>query len=221
MLVKIRFDSNRILNIGAVYRSPTSTADNDQNLLNLINKLSKSNGEELLIIGDFNYRNINWNTNTLGMNNTASEENFLNCIRSNLLTQHITSPTRARGSDTPSLLDLVISNYNFIENIHNLSPIGKSDHSVLHIVCDFNFEYIPRPRLNFNKGDYDGLRTFISNRLNQEDSRLIYLGNDVENQWQFLKKSIDTGVQNFIPVTVNAWANNNRQEKSPLPPETN
>ena len=49
--------------------------------------------------------------------------------------QHITFPTRARGSNEPSLLDLVISNDDFIDNIEYLSPLGKSDHSVLSISC--------------------------------------------------------------------------------------
>jgi len=70
------------------------------------------------------------------------------------LSQHVDSPTRARGDDTPHILDLVITNEPFVDNIEYLAPLGKSDHSVLIVTC-----YIQGHRsadtfakLNFSKG---------------------------------------------------------------------
>jgi hypothetical protein len=80
------------------------------------------------MIGDFNYKNIDWVNHLTNTHSSLSEKKFLNNLQDNLLTQHVTFPTRARGSDVPSTLDLVISNNDFIDNISNLSPLGKSDH---------------------------------------------------------------------------------------------
>ena len=55
--------------------------------------------------------------------------------------QHGNFPTRARGTDTPHLLDLVITDDQLINNIDPLPPLGKSDHVVLMIETNiFNSE---------------------------------------------------------------------------------
>ena len=54
-------------------------------------------------------------------------------MQANLLMQHVDTPTRARGMDTPRILDLVITNNDIIDSINYLAPLGKSDHSVLII----------------------------------------------------------------------------------------
>jgi len=54
------------------------------------------------------------------------------------LHQYIDTPTRARGMSIPHLLDFVISDEEFIENIDFQAPLGKSDHSVLLISCNVN-----------------------------------------------------------------------------------
>ena len=41
---------------------------------------------------------------------------FLKVIRKNFLTQHIRNPTRSRGTNEPSILDLVLSDENFISD---------------------------------------------------------------------------------------------------------
>ena len=64
-------------------------------------------------------------------------EEFLEVIRKNFLTQHIRNPTRSRGTNKPSILDLVLSDENFISGIDYLSSLGKSDHSVMRFSCNF------------------------------------------------------------------------------------
>ena len=182
IVIQIKFQPNKTLNIVSCYRSPTSTRENDNDLVNIINKICTSKNQDLLIVGDFNYRNINWKDSVVSSSNSISEIGFVECVNLNFLTQHIDFPTRARGDDTPSTLDLVISNNNFIDNINNLSPIGKSDHSVLHIVCYFQFKYATKHKLNFNKGDYDILRSLVNDKLNSQDAKLIYSNNCVEDQ---------------------------------------
>jgi len=83
---------------------------------------------------------------------------FLEVIRKNFLTQHIRNPTRSRGINKPSILDVVLSDENFISDIDYLSPLGKSDHSVLRFSCNFSSsDKCLGEQLNYAKGDYVGL----------------------------------------------------------------
>ena len=81
----------------------------------------------------FNYPDIHWETLYPGSENDSSEESkFIDCIQDNLLTQHIDRPTRVRGTDTPHILDLILTNdEKLISSIEYESPLGKSDHAVL------------------------------------------------------------------------------------------
>jgi len=65
-----------------------------------------------LIVGDFNYCNIDWKSWTGG----NDEAKFLSCLRNNILLQHVTEPTRFRASDEPHTLDLILSDEHFISN---------------------------------------------------------------------------------------------------------
>ena len=58
---------------------------------------------------------------------------FLDCLRKNYLIQFVDQPTRYRPSNRPSTL---IGSDDFIDNIQYLSPVGKSDHSVLYFSCN-------------------------------------------------------------------------------------
>jgi len=84
---------------------------------------------------------------------------FLNMLHKLLLKQHVNFPTRARGADILMLLDLVITDDQFVHNVDTLAPLGKSDHAVLMIQTDvFSSGPITKQKFNYDKGDYDGLR---------------------------------------------------------------
>jgi len=123
--------------ISCIYRSPSSNADNDSLLCHLINQICAHRNNELIIVGDFNFRDIDWDK-WESTNNNKGENLFLSNLRDNFLFQHVHTPTRARGSQTPHILDLVITKDEILENIEILAPLGKSDHAVLLISCNLN-----------------------------------------------------------------------------------
>ena len=45
--------------IGCIYRSPHSNADNNQNLHNLLKNMCAQKPSHILILGDFNFKEIN------------------------------------------------------------------------------------------------------------------------------------------------------------------
>ena len=89
-------------------------------------------------MGDFNCKYIEWK---IGNTNIEQETNPNNCLlktcRDCYLEQIVDQNTRARGDNTPSLIDLILC-YDpaEIENLKYLSPLGKSDH------CIILFDYI-------------------------------------------------------------------------------
>ena len=141
--------------------------------------------------------------NHVALNHSSiSEKKFVSNLQDNLLTQHVTFATRARGTDHPSILDLVLANNDIIDNIANLSPLGKSDHSVLMIECSINFFANKKQKLNLNKGDYNGLTNFIQNEFHSaKANNILDNKNCVEAQWQFFKNSLINGIEKYIPVT--------------------
>jgi len=77
----------------------------------------------------FNFPEINWDFKHSN-NNSYSSTLFLDTIQNLLITQHVDFPTHARSKDTPHILDLVITDGQFVNNIEELAPLGKSNHSV-------------------------------------------------------------------------------------------
>jgi len=88
-------------------RDPLSVStENDRKTIEYIDILCARNGNKL-IMGDFSWLNINWNTWETSSN---IEGKFVDCLRKNFLIQHINTPTRVRGTDTLHVLDLVMMN---------------------------------------------------------------------------------------------------------------
>ena len=81
-------------------------------------------------MGDFNFKEINWDSNTTNSITENIAYSFLDMC--NDLYQHVNQPTRFRGNDEPSILDLVFTDEEgMIDNINHQSPLGMIDHEVL------------------------------------------------------------------------------------------
>ena len=81
--------------------------------------LSEVHSKNLVLMGDFNYGNIDWNTLQPGLSATADTVIFLDCIEINCLTQHVKEPTRGT-----SILDLLITKDPDI--VHEVQLLDKS-----------------------------------------------------------------------------------------------
>ena len=203
LCVQIKNNSKIILNIVTVYRSPNSTVENDLLLIELLTWLNKTFPSSLLIMGDFNFPGINWTTWTAKSSNNSQENKFLSGIRDNLFLQYVQSPTRARGADTANILDLVLANEDFVGEILNLSPLGKSDHSVLQFNCSLICNKLSiNNRLNLNKGDFPRLRTFLTREWSAD---FTGCEGNVDKVWNKFKTILFDGIERFIPIVSNNW----------------
>jgi len=209
LVVQIMCGSKSIITVAVIYRSPSSNAGNDSFLCDLLSELNVRFSGQFLCVGDFNYGNINWSDWTIAGGSNSPAGRFISCLRKNLLQQHVLFPTRARGSQTPKTLDLVIGNDDIVSDVISLSPLGKSDHSVLHCVCNVTETDLKiTNKLNYSKGDYDGLRTFVCDKL--YDCSVFDVNddnnNDIESMWSHFKTTLKMAVDKFIPVSQpNIW----------------
>ena len=113
-----------------IYRSDSGSLENNDNLIELIKEACGKGYSRLLIMGDFNYPDTDWATWNVGSEDSA-EAKILNCFQDNYLYQHVDRPTRIRGCDRPSVLDLILSNDDYVTDLEYQSKLGKSDHVVL------------------------------------------------------------------------------------------
>lgn len=209
--IKLR-DSDKLI-FGTIYRSPNSEPDNNSKLLDLLEEIDALRASHILIVGDFNYPSINWRTgNATGPDGHPAQQ-LHDKVQDCFWVQKVEQPTRKRGQDRPSLLDLIITNdSNLIEDINYESPIGNSDH------CLLSFEYkcyIDRPKIKVkkyfhNKTDFNNIR----NLLNLDwDNILLPNGpqTDIDEIWSIFEKVINSAQDKSIP---NKLVNAERKKRS-------
>ena len=179
-----------------VYRSPTSTLPEDES----INEFIKTNGQlkqypHQLIVGDFNRKEINWETLHSPSENDCR---FIEAVRDSYLSQRVTDPTRGRGSDAPSLLDLAFcSNDQAVKSIDVCPPLGKSDHSLIKIVYQSHpDEFLGRTVKSYEKADFKTMKEKLS--IDWE-SFFEKCEGDVNLMWKKFKSYYDKVEAEYIP----------------------
>lgn len=197
---------------GCVYRSPASTYENNRNLENMLRSVSDMNCKHLVIVGDLNYPNINWQDLVSDEREGSDSDLFVECLRDCFLTQHVDKPTRFRGDQKPSILDLILTNEeNVVSDVQYLAPVGSSDH------CTLLFEYICKvqktesitKKFKYDKGDYDGMREYLGNQEWNEGF------DDLSEQesWNKFSNILEEAMKEFIPIHT---SKGNRKRKHQL-----
>jgi len=125
-------------------------ADNDRTLLDTLTEVCN---RPLLLMGDFNYSDIDWSTSYRG---SAASQRFVDSVEDGFLTQHVLD-----GTCNGAILDLVISSEpDMIDRVSVLYKFSSSDHNLLQwevklspVVSAFNCS-----RLDYTRADFDGIR---------------------------------------------------------------
>jgi len=196
--LELQCDLEKLL-IGVFYRSPNNSLESDEELNLLINQLCNKFKCKKIFVGDFNFSHINWDSLQSTRCSCVSCNKFVGTVQKNFLLQHVQTVTRARGSDTPHLLDLVITDtQDIIQDIKTHSPLGKSDHAVLRIACklDTHIKVNCTGKMNYGKGDYESLRKSLDINWIQV---LDNFDNDVDKMWTYFKNCLITNTQKYIP----------------------
>ncbi len=175
--VNINISRGQHLLVGCVYRSPSSIQENNILLSLLINQSLETKPTHLLIMGDMNYSDINWDlrSSQKAQDEVSGEFLFLKALDDLYLHQHCREPRRIREGQRATLDDLIITQEETeITELEYLSPLGKSDRVVLSFKYMLKGNYVESPveQLNYYKADYPaiqkGLRTIEWKQLFEE-----------------------------------------------------
>ena len=156
------------------------------------------NYEHQVIVGDFNRKDINWNTVS-----SSSEDNckFIEATRDSFLTQDILSPTRGRGTNDPSLLDLFFtSNEENIESVEMHAPLGKSDHSMIKVLYRSQPENLPERKVcNYAKADFVKMKEKLDIDWG---TYLNECADDIDTVWQKFINKFEQADRECIPIKI-------------------
>ena len=213
----IKLKQGDCLSFSCIYRSPTlsnNTKEKSAELNSLISNIAKDKKySHRCIIGDFNFKDIDWKLWKSSKGDHSDEEKFIKTLQDSFLYQHILEPTRRRGNDNPSTLDLVLTDEaTQVSDIIYDAPLGKSDHSTL--VFEFNCymdHQLPSEKYNYKRGDYESMITYIneSNWVNHFKS-VANSCSSVEVLWSEIKGKLhylrDKFVQKFKSTNKPHWS---------------
>ena len=199
--ISIRLLSQDKLLLGGIYRSPsTDITTSTKQLSSLLKIVTDTNPSHLIIMGDFNYPEIDWNYTISRAAGIHPSHIFLHSIQDSLLYQHVTQPTRHRLGESPNTLDLIITNEEgMINKINPLPPIGNSDHICLNVFPSMYTEepMAPQPRLNLFKGNYGK----ISEGMQSIDWDTTLQGQPFTDAYRAFCNILKEKTEQHIPIT--------------------
>ena len=172
--------------IGVCYRSPRAEVNEVEDLYDCIRRHAE---DALVIMGDFNYGDINWEN----METKGDGSEFIDLVQDCYMTQHVKEATRANR-----ILDLILSNDpEMVEDVRLYCPIANSDHNVIMftILAGRERKSSKQEGYNFHKADYGR----ICEELASIDWKRYLDGNNVENIWQKIKEELAKCVEKYVP----------------------
>ena len=116
--IKLILNCNQCLLLGVAYRPDKGGLDCMSKICESMYKIDTT---DVVLFGDFNARDIDWNYNT---SVSAIGNTLLTAVDDNLLIQLVKNPTHGHN-----ILDLIFTgNYDIIDRIDVAESVGKSDH---------------------------------------------------------------------------------------------
>ena len=130
--------SIQTMNLGIIYRSPNISPQDDLKLNYQVSQASKTL-KNLVIVGDFNFPEIDWTNLYCSKKEDHSASIFLHDVIDCKLHQCITEFTHFKPNCRPSLIDLLLTkDKDVVYKIRHLPPLGKSHHTVITANISFD-----------------------------------------------------------------------------------
>lgn len=194
-------DSDTLV-VGVIYRSPSSSPENDSRLLRLLQEIQNLADLHLLITGDFNLPLIDWNLWTTPERDLAGNS-FLDTLNDLFMFQHVSFPTRVHEGQISSTLDLVLTNdENNVDFILTLDPLGKSDHILMEFdyICSVSLVETVAVKYQYEFGNYQEVCADLE-ATNWND---LFADLSVENMWACFYSRFKILLDKYIPVSSTA-----------------
>ena len=161
VVVEFQLMNNERVLCAVIYRSPSE--NNHSALRNFLKDItSKNRHQHILLMGDFNYPEINWESHHANTSDIHPAFLFLEAVNDCYLSQHIQDPTRYRLNQTSNCLDLIFTdNENSLEKLTYEDPLGASDHIVLSFNYVLNSELVHN---NYGKSNLYSYNITVAHR---------------------------------------------------------
>ena len=195
--IMISIKNTKIL-VGVIYRSPNSTTENNAKLNDLLTKAIDIKANMTIITGDFNYKEIQWDTNCLTCGPDHPASHTYERINDLFLAQLVTEPTRFRQGEAQNTLDWVVTDHpNRITNLQYEPPLGeKGDHCIITCKLTVTFERNSKGGiLQFGKANYEEFRNALSG-ITWEDTMNPM---NVEQAWDFFLNIMTKNIDSYVP----------------------
>ena len=170
-----------------VYRSPNSSAGNDDALCEYVKELRGTN----VLMGDFNFPDIDWANGASG----SRGRKFYEATTEAFLEQHIEEPTHKSGN----ILDLVLSNREgLISDICMMGRVGMSDHELIsfHVKTDKIKDGQNQTNKNYKRANFTKMRTELENK----DWNTVLKEKGVNEMWEIIKEQIHIQIEKHVPL---------------------
>ena len=181
--------------LGVFYQAPTVDAETDELIRNEINRGCESSKLPILIVGDFNFPDIEWETR---LGNTTQSRQFIECLQDNYLEQLVYESTMGHNGN---ILDLVLTNSeNLVSRLELGETLGSSDHSIIRFNLHIKKHIVNNNTKVFDlsKGDYDKLRE----KLCQIKWDHEFQNKNCYEMWDIFKDKLDNISKECIPFKV-------------------
>ena len=217
--LEFQINSHETLLTINVYRSGSSSDENTSMLNDLLRKVARDKKYKYIVIaGDINFRRIDWPRNYCNSSENSNDFLFLEAVKDSFMTQHVDEPTRGRGQDTPSTLDILLTGSDdIVEDLEIDAPLGKSDHSVIWatIVCNLQTKPTTKTKYLYNKADYTKLKEELNVNWGEIFENLE-TPQDVNEMWGTFKNRMNQALDNCVPKRTITIGGNNKQRHKAL-----
>ena len=194
---EVYLSETEVLLCGIVYKSQK---EKDNVLLKeLFSNVSFLNTyTHLLVMGDFNFPDINWEN---WSSSDSNSQEVIEIIQDTYLQQHVTQPIRYRAGQTSNCLDLIFTNEEeMIQQVQISDPLGLSDHCILvfDLITHYSFnETMPnsQKKFIFDKGDFDSMKQELSQINWEKEMR----GLSVNELMAYIESKINYCIEKYIP----------------------
>ena len=125
---------------------------------------------------------------------------FNECIKDCFLHQHVLVPTRYKGEQQESALDLIFTKEEEdIKNIEVFKPLGKSDHGVVicDLICEWKANAIFVPKRMYHKANYE----IINGLINEVNWEAEFEGKNIHQRWICFKNKLEEILSQHVPMS--------------------
>ena len=196
----VKLHNNNSLLVGSVCRSPNAPDSDNEKFMLMINEVLQTKHSHLLIMGNFNFPEIDWELQTANVSENHAANKFVSCFKDfDFVPTYATQLTHYRAIQQRNILDLLVTNEpGMIDNLKYREPVGNSHHCVL----DWTFRCCGTQQLKkhitkiyFDSGDYSGMKMCFA----QYNSCEIFEELSVDETWTVISDIIRAACVKYIP----------------------